>query len=102
MPQWNSEKANIFTKDYCCRDRQSRVGQQSKQYRDSVLPPAIKNRLGIEAGATQGWSEWVGDNGRMIGIDKFGESAPDKDLFKHYGITVENVVKTAQKMLKKK
>ena len=76
--------------------------QQSKQYRDSILPPAIKNRLAIEAAATQGWSEWVGDNGMVIGINKFGESAPDKDLFKHYGITVENVVKTTLKMLKKK
>ncbi|MDB5282415.1 MAG: tkt [Bacteroidota bacterium] len=75
---------------------------QSPKYRDSVLPKDIKMRLAIEAGASQGWHEWVGDSGKIIAIDKFGSSAPDKDLFKHYGFTVENVVNTAKKMLKRK
>ena len=73
---------------------------QPQKYRDQVLPAAIKPRLAVEAGATQGWSEWIGETGKVIGIDKFGESAPDKDLFKHYGITVDHIVNTALKMIK--
>ena len=76
--------------------------QQPKGYRDKVLPPAIKSRLAVEAGVAQGWDEWVGDAGKVIGINKFGVSAPDKEIFKHYGFTVANVVNTVRKMLNKK
>ncbi len=72
---------------------------QDKSYQDEVLPPEIKSRIAVEAGSPQGWLEWIGDEGRMIGISKFGTSAPYKEIYKHYGITVENIVNTATKML---
>jgi transketolase len=76
--------------------------RQPPKYNESVLPKAVKARLAVEAAASQGWHEWVGDDGKVIGIDKFGESAPDKDLFKYYGFTVENIVNTVKKMVKRK
>ncbi len=74
---------------------------QDQQYRDNVLPPEIKTRLAIEAAATQGWLEWVGSEGKIIGISKFGTSAPYKEIYQHYGITVEEVVKTAKIIIRK-
>ena len=68
---------------------------QSQFYRDEVLPPHIKARLAIEAGATIGWERWVGDAGRIIGLDHFGASASGKKLLEAFGFTVENIVKTA-------
>jgi transketolase len=68
---------------------------QPPSYRAEVLPPRIKARLAIEAGVTLGWERWVGDAGRVIGLDHFGASAPSKKLLEAYGFTVENVVKTA-------
>ena len=73
--------------------------RQSKEYRTSVLPPAIKKRIAIEALVTMGWEKYVGDNGRIIGMHSFGTSAPVDVIFKHFGFTVENVVKTAKEIL---
>jgi transketolase len=70
---------------------------QSQEYRDEVLPASVRHRIAVEAASPQGWSEWVGDEGKVIAIDNFGSSAPAKELFKQYGITVENIVSTAQK-----
>lgn len=72
---------------------------QPQSYRDKVLPPQIKARLAIEAGATIGWERWVGDTGRIIGLDHFGASAPGKKLLESFGFTVENVVKTAMEIV---
>ena len=72
---------------------------QPQVYRNEVLPPEIKARLAVEAGSPMGWGEWVGDRGDMIGITRFGASAPEKEIFKHYGFTVENVVARAKKLL---
>jgi len=72
---------------------------QPQSYRDEVLPPATRKRLAVEAGSPQGWEEWVGEEGRVIGISKFGSSAPAKELFEHYGFTVENVVAQATAMM---
>jgi transketolase len=74
---------------------------QDQEYRDKVLPPAIKARLAVEAGSPQGWGEWVGDEGEMIGISKFGTSAPYKEIYQHYGITVMEIVRTAKTMARK-
>jgi transketolase len=74
---------------------------QPQEYRDEVLPPEITARLAVEAGAPLGWHEWVGDNGDIIGITRFGASAPAKEMFKHYGFTVENVVEKAKKLVKR-
>ncbi len=72
---------------------------QEQKYRDKVLPAGIKARLAVEAASPQGWCEWVGDQGKVIGISKFGSSAPYKELYEHYGITVKNIVSTAKKMI---
>jgi transketolase len=72
--------------------------QQDQSYRDEVLPPAIKARLAVEAGVSQGWKEWVGDEGMIIGIDKFGASAPADRIFKEYGFTVDNVIATVNEL----
>lgn len=74
---------------------------QPQVYRDDVLPPAVKARLAVEAGSPLGWRRWVGDSGDIVGIEKFGASAPYKELFRHYGLTVENVVERARALVKK-
>jgi transketolase len=73
--------------------------EQSEEYRDEVLPPEVKVRLAVEAGVPMGWRQWVGDGGDIIGIVTFGASAPAKENFKQYGLTVENVVQRAKKLL---
>jgi transketolase len=73
--------------------------RQSKEYRDSVLPPNVKKRIAVEAGVSMGWDKYIGDNGRIIGMHSFGASAPVDAIFKHFGFTVENVVKTAREIL---
>ena len=70
--------------------------KQSQQYKDSVIPPAVKARVGIEAGVEQGWHKYIGDKGIFIGVSTFGASAPAKVCFEKYGITAENVIKAAK------
>ncbi len=65
---------------------------QAPEYRDSVLPPSIKARLGIEAAIPLGWEQWIGPAGRMIAMDRFGASAPYKVIYEQLGFTTENVV----------
>lgn len=73
--------------------------QQPKEYQDAVLDPAIKKRIAVEAGISQGWDKWLGDEGVMIGLDHYGASAPAGTLFKEFGFTVENVVQKALALL---
>lgn len=75
--------------------------KQSQEYKESILPENISVRVAIEAGATQGWHKYVGRDGIVIGLDHFGASAPMKDLFSHFGITVEAVVKAVQVLCKR-
>jgi transketolase len=72
---------------------------QSRDYRDSVLPPSIRARLAVEAGVTQGWHQYVGDRGDVIGVDRFGASAPGPIVMREYGFNVENVCKRALALL---
>lgn len=74
---------------------------QAEEYRRSVLPPLIRARLAVEAGATQGWLRYVGDLGDVVGLDHFGASAPAPVLMREYGFTVENVCKRALALLEK-
>jgi transketolase len=74
-------------------------GVQSREYRDSVLPPDVTARLSVEAGVGQGWHEWVGDAGDIMSIEQFGASAPYKEIYRHYGLTVEDVVKRGLRLL---
>ncbi|HTR81993.1 MAG TPA: transketolase [Bacteroidota bacterium] len=73
--------------------------RQPREYKESVLTPSIKKRLAVEAGVPMGWEKYVGDDGAVIGITKFGASAPFEVLFKEYGLTVEHVVKKANELL---
>ena len=75
---------------------------QTPAYRNKVLPPAVEIRLAVEAGATLGWYKYVGLRGGVIGIDRFGASAPAKVLFEKFGITVDNIVDKARQLLKNK
>lgn len=74
--------------------------EQSKKYKNSVLPKDVKARIAVEAGVGFGWEKYVGDNGDIISIEKYGASAPYNVLFDKYGFTVENIVKHAKKMIK--
>jgi transketolase len=78
-----------------------RFAAQDPEYRHSVLPPRVRARLAIEAAATLGWERWVGLDGDVLGIDRFGASAPWKDLAGAYGFTVENVVERARALLRR-
>ncbi len=73
--------------------------QQTQAYRDSVLPPAVKKRVSVEACATMGWHKYVGDQGRVIGIDQFGASAPGGTCMEKFGFTVENVLNNCREVL---
>ncbi len=75
--------------------------QQEENYRNEVLPPEVTARLAVEAGAALGWCKYVTDCGGTITINQFGASAPAKEIFKHYGFTVENVVDRARALVQK-
>lgn len=72
---------------------------QPEAYRNEVLPPDIEKRLAVEAGSTLGWYKYVGLKGAVLGIDRFGASAPGKVLFEKFGFTMDNVVKQARGLL---
>ena len=68
---------------------------QSLAYRDSVLPGTIRARLAVEAGVTMGWERWVGDKGAVLGLNRFGASAPAETVYRELGLTVANIVNQA-------
>jgi len=72
---------------------------QSQEYKDSVLPPAVKKRVSVEAGSTMGWHKYVGSEGAVIGIDTFGASAPGNICYEKFGFTVDNVLAHARQVL---
>jgi transketolase len=72
---------------------------QDQGYREKVLPSAVTKRIAVEAGVSDGWWKYVGTNGKVLGLDRFGESAPAGQLFKEFGFTVENVVKSVDAVL---
>jgi transketolase len=73
---------------------------QPQSYRDQVLLPSIHARLAVEAGASQGWHRFVGDRGDVLGVDRFGASAPGDVVMREYGFTVENVSKRTLALLR--
>ena len=75
-----------------------RFNGQDADYREGVLPEAVTKRIAIEAGHADYWYKYVGLDGRVIGMTTFGESAPAGELFKHFGFTVENIVKQATEL----
>ncbi|MGE3320312.1 MAG: transketolase [Candidatus Berkiella sp.] len=68
--------------------------EQDAAYQEKVLPKAIQKRVAVEAGSTMCWHQFVGSEGRIIGIDRFGESAPADKIYTALGLTVENITKT--------
>ncbi len=74
--------------------------RQPREYRDAVLPPGVKARVAVEAGATFGWERYVGDHEAVVGLDRFGASAPYKAIFENLGITAEAVAAAALRTLK--
>jgi transketolase len=72
---------------------------QSQEYRDQVLPPQATARLAVEPGATMSWWKWVGTRGDVLGIDRFGASAPGRKVLEELGFTVENIVSRASGVL---
>ncbi|MGI8784485.1 MAG: transketolase [Acidobacteriota bacterium] len=75
--------------------------KQTRKYRNQVLPPSVKARVAVEAAATLGWERWVGNRGDVVGLDRFGASAPAKDVMSHLGFTPEHVAERARKLVKK-
>ena len=74
--------------------------EQDADYRESVLPRSVSARLAIEAACSFGWERYVGTDGEVIGMDRFGASAPIKDLAENFGFTAENVAAKAGDLLK--
>jgi transketolase len=72
---------------------------QPRAYREEILPPFVTARLAIEAGVTWGWERYVGDRGDVVGLDRFGASAPGGVVFQHLGFTVDQVVARALALL---
>lgn len=75
--------------------------RQSQDYKDSVIPPNVKARVGIEAGVELGWHKWLGAEGIFIGMSTFGASAPAKVCFEKFGFTPNNVIAAAKQLLGK-
>ncbi len=73
--------------------------KQDAAYKESVLPAGVTARVAVEAAVTEGWYKYVGLDGVVVGMDRFGESAPAGELFKYFGFTVENVVKAVNSVL---
>jgi transketolase len=72
---------------------------QTQEYRDTVLPPAVSARLAVEPGATAGWWKWVGTDGDVLGIDRFGASAPGARVLEELGFTADNIAARARALL---
>ena len=72
--------------------------EQSADYRESVLPAAVAKRVAVEAGIKMGWEKYIGADGVFIGMEGFGASAPAEELYKHFGITTDNIVAKVKSM----
>ena len=75
--------------------------EQPKEYREAVLPPVVSRRISIEAGSSLGWHKWTGSEGIVMGIDRYGESAPYQKVYEHLGLTVETIVDNGRKLMKR-
>jgi transketolase len=73
--------------------------KQSDAYKEKVFPKANKKRLAVEMASPMGWHKYFTDEGDMVAMHTFGESAPAEDLYKEFGFTVENVVNKAKALL---
>ncbi len=78
-----------------------RFVRQPQEYRDSVLPPQVKARVAVEAGVTTGWQKWVGLEGEIVGVDRFGASAPYKVIYEQFGLTAQRIAERARALVVK-
>ncbi|GAB4408168.1 MAG: transketolase [Anaerolineae bacterium] len=78
-----------------------RFAKQPQEYRDSVLPPQVKARVAVEAGVTTGWQKWVGLEGEIVGVDRFGASAPYKVIYEQFGLTAQRIAERARALVVK-
>jgi transketolase len=76
-----------------------RFDRETQAYRDQVLPPGVRARVAVEAGVRLGWEHYVGLEGAVVGIDRFGASAPYKTIYEKFGITAEAVAAAARRLL---
>jgi transketolase len=76
--------------------------KQTKRYQEEVLPPRVRVRLAVEAGVARGWHRWVGDQGTVISLERYGASAPGEIAMEKLGFSVNNVLKHARALLKTK
>ncbi|MGZ8437349.1 MAG: transketolase-like TK C-terminal-containing protein, partial [Candidatus Limnocylindrales bacterium] len=67
---------------------------------DAVLPPSVRKRVSVEIGVPMGWERWVGDEGAIIGLDRFGASAPAAAIFEHFGFTAERITDVARRVVR--
>jgi transketolase len=72
---------------------------QSQEYRDAVLPPSVSARLAVEPGATMSWWKWVGSHGAVLGLDRFGASAPGTRVLEELGFTAQNIAARARALI---
>ena len=79
-----------------------RFERQPQAYHDAVLPPDVQARVAVEAGVTLGWQKWVGERGAVVGVDRFGASAPYKVIMEKFGLTAQNVADRALAVLGRK
>lgn len=75
--------------------------KQDDSYKQKVFPPQLRKRLAVEAGVSMGWLKYITEDGDMIAVDRFGESAPGEELMKEYGFSVEHVVRRAKALLQR-
>ena len=73
--------------------------EQPEQYQQEVLPPEIRARVALEAASPMGWERWVGDGGAIIGVDRFGASAPYEEIYQNFDLTAEHVAEEAERLL---
>jgi transketolase len=77
-----------------------RFEEQTAAYRDAVLPPAVRRRVSVEAGVSLGWERWAGDEGAIVGLDRFGASAPGPTIFAELGFTVDRVAEVGRRVVR--
>jgi transketolase len=81
-----------------CLDR---FAEQDEEYRESVLPRGVRARVSVEAASPLGWGTWIGEDGEAIGMTTFGESAPQPDVYEHFGFTPEKVAERARAVVER-
>jgi transketolase len=75
---------------------------QSPAYRDEVLPPSVRARVALEAAGPMGWTRWTTDDGVMLGLERFGASAPGERLYQEFKLAPEHIMKTVEQLLQNK